>query len=82
MILGKHTGKAALAEKLKERGISVPDPLLLELLRRVKTETESQSKSGLRKFLHYYRSMFEAPGLSDGEFWSIVEAVGIRPTNP
>ncbi|HTT46063.1 MAG TPA: homoaconitate hydratase [Thermoplasmata archaeon] len=80
MILGKHTGKAALAEKLKERGISAPDPLLLELLRRVKSETESQSKSGLRKFLQYYRSMFEAPGLSDGEFWALVEAVGIRPT--
>ena len=81
MILGKHTGKAALAEKLKERGISTSDPLLLELLRRVKTETESQSKSGLRKFLHYYRSMFEAPGLSDSEFWSIVEAMGIRPSS-
>jgi len=80
MILGKHTGKAALAEKLKERGISAPDPLLLELLRRVKSETESQSKSGLRKFLQYYRSMFEAPGLSDGEFWALVEAVGIRPS--
>jgi len=81
MILGKHTGKAAVAEKLKERGISAPDPLLLELLRRVKVETESQSKSGLRKFLHYYRSMFEAPGLSDSEFWSIVEAMGIRPSS-
>jgi isopropylmalate/homocitrate/citramalate synthase len=81
MILGKHTGKAAIAEKLKERGISAPDPLLLELLRRVKLETESQSKSGLRKFLHYYRSMFEAPGLSDSEFWSIVESIGIRPSS-
>jgi len=81
MILGKHTGKAAIAEKLKERGISASDPLLVELLQRVKRETEAQSKSGLRKFLHYYRSMFEAPGLSDSEFWSIVEAVGIRPTN-
>ncbi len=32
MILGKHTGKAALVEKLKERGITTSDPLLLELL--------------------------------------------------
>jgi isopropylmalate/homocitrate/citramalate synthase len=81
MILGKHTGKAALVEKLKEHGISAPDPMLVELLRRVKRETESQSKSGLRKFLQYYRSMYESPGLSDGEFWAIVEAVGIRPEN-
>ena len=79
MILGKHTGKAALVEKLKERGISAPDPLLVELLRRVKSETESQSKSGLRKFLQYYRSMYEAPGLSDVEFWALVESVGLRP---
>ena len=81
MILGKHTGKAALVEKLKERGITVSDPLLLELLRRVKSETEAQSKAGLRKFLHYYRSLYESPGLSDAEFWAIVDAVGIRPMN-
>jgi len=37
MILGKHTGKAALVEKLKERGLSASDPVLLELLRRVKS---------------------------------------------
>jgi len=81
MILGKHTGKAALVEKLKERGISAADPLLLELLARVKSETESQSKSGLRKFLQYYRAMFESPGLSDAEFWAIVDALGIRPVS-
>ena len=79
MILGKHTGKAALVEKLKERGISAPDPLLIELLRRVKSETEARSKAGLRKFLTDYRSLFERPGLSDDEFWAMVEAVGIRP---
>jgi isopropylmalate/homocitrate/citramalate synthase len=81
MILGKHTGKAALAEKLKERGITATDPLLLELLRRVKQETESRSKADLRRFLHDYRKLFERPGLSDDEFWAMVSAVGIRPVN-
>ena len=78
MILGKHTGKAALVEKLKERGITAPDPLLLELLRRVKTATESRSKEDLGRFLAQYRTLFGRPGLSDTEFWAIVEAVGIR----
>jgi isopropylmalate/homocitrate/citramalate synthase len=78
MVLGKHTGKSAIVEKLKERGITAPDPLLLELLRRVKTETEARSKNDLRSFLQDYRALFERPGLSDDEFWTMVEAVGIR----
>jgi 2-isopropylmalate synthase len=79
MVLGKHTGKSAIAEKLKERGITAPDPLLLELLRRVKTETEARSKDDLKSFLRDYRALFERPGLSEDEFWAMVEAVGIRP---
>ncbi|HXY46561.1 MAG TPA: homoaconitate hydratase [Thermoplasmata archaeon] len=78
MILGKHTGKAAIVEKLKERGIVAPDPLLLELLRRVKVEAEARSKADLRAFLRDYRALFEHPGLSDDEFWAMVDAVGIR----
>ncbi len=77
MILGKHTGKAAVIEKLKERGITAPDPLLLELLRRIKAETESRSKADLLRFLKEYRQLFERPGLSDEEFWAMVDAVGI-----
>ncbi len=79
MILGKHTGKSAIVEKLKERGLTATDPLLLELLGRVKHDTEVRSKVDLRRFLHEYRALFERPGLSDDEFWTMVEAVGIRP---
>ncbi len=78
MILGKHTGKAALVEKLKERGMTAPDPLLLDLLQRVKVETESRSKGELQQFLREYRRLFERPGLSDDEFWTMVDIVGIR----
>jgi (R)-citramalate synthase len=77
MILGKHTGKAALVEKLKERGLTASDPLLLELLRRVKSETESRTKEELSRFLEDYRKLFDRPGLSDDEFWAMVDAVGI-----
>jgi isopropylmalate/homocitrate/citramalate synthase len=78
MILGKHTGKAALVEKLRERGMTASDPLLLDLLQRVKTETESRSKEDLHHFLTEYRRIFERPGLSDEDFWAMVDVVGIR----
>jgi isopropylmalate/homocitrate/citramalate synthase len=78
MILGKHTGKAAIVEKLKERGLSAPDPVLVELLRRVKTEMEMRSKGDLKRFLQQYRALFGKPGLSDEEFWAMVDEVGIR----
>ncbi|MCI4373511.1 MAG: homoaconitate hydratase [Thermoplasmata archaeon] len=78
MILGKHTGKAALVEKLKERGITASEPLLTDLLQRVKTETEARSKSDLRHFLKEYRRLFEHPGLTDVEFWTMVDSLGIR----
>lgn len=77
MILGKHTGKAAVAEKLKERGVECSDPLLAELLARVKERTERRSKRELQSFLTEYRRLFEHPGLSDAEFWSIVESMGL-----
>jgi 2-isopropylmalate synthase len=81
MVLGKHSGKSAIAEKLKERGMTATDPLLLELLRRVKTEAEARSKDDLKNFLHDYRALFERPGLSEDEFWAMVKAVGIRAVN-
>jgi isopropylmalate/homocitrate/citramalate synthase len=73
MILGKHTGKAALAEKLKERQIDLSDPLLAELLRRVKLSGEARNKETLRRFLDEYRGLFEHPGISDAEFWNMVD---------
>jgi len=81
MILGKHTGKAALVEKLKERGLHTTDLLLLDLLYRVKVEPGSRTKEDLRRFLREYRAIYESPGLSDEEFWTIVDSMGIHPVN-
>ena len=78
MVLGKHTGKAALIEKLKERGITATDPLLVELLQRLKSQSESRPKKELRQFLEEYRHLFEQPGVSDSEFWAMVDAVGLK----
>ncbi len=77
MILGKHTGKAALVEKLKERSARADDPMLAELLKRVKERGEHRSKAELQRFLSEYRALFEHPGVSDQEFWQMVESLGI-----
>jgi isopropylmalate/homocitrate/citramalate synthase len=77
MILGKHTGKAALVEKLKERGMELPDPVLVDLLQRLKASAEHRSKEDLEAFLREYRSLFEQPGISDEEFWKLVAEMGL-----
>ncbi len=81
MILGKHTGRAAVVEKLRERGITVPDATVVDLLARLKEGAESRSKAETHRFLEEYRARFERPGLSDEEFWMLADAVGIRAAN-
>ncbi len=79
MILGKHTGKAALVEKLKERGIAASDPQLAALLERIKVDSERRTKEELRSFLLEYRTRYGHPGLSDRDFWAMVDALRIAP---
>ncbi len=79
MILGKHTGKAALVEKLRERGIAASDPQLAALLERIKVDSERRTKDELRSFLLEYRTRYGHPGLSDHDFWEMVEALRIAP---
>ncbi|HEV2519546.1 MAG TPA: homoaconitate hydratase [Thermoplasmata archaeon] len=77
MILGKHTGRAALAEKLKERHLAVPDEVLSDLLQRIKQGTEAQSKEEVVRFLAEYRARFEQPGIADEEFWRLAKRAGV-----
>jgi isopropylmalate/homocitrate/citramalate synthase len=78
MILGKHTGRAAVVEKLRERGITAPEDTLVDLLARLKEGAETRSKEDAQRFLEEYRARFERPGISDEEFWMLADAVGIR----
>lgn len=77
MILGKHTGRAAVVEKLKERRAAADDPLIAALLHEIKTRTEAGGKERLVRLLREYRDLFERPGLSDEEFWRMVAQLGI-----
>jgi isopropylmalate/homocitrate/citramalate synthase len=82
MILGKHTGKAALVEKLKERSVTVPEPVLSMLLQLVKRGGEGQSKEDSRLFVEEYRHRFDHPGIPDGEFWRMVREAGVLKEDP
>lgn len=73
MILGKHTGKAALVEKLKERSKELSDADLAALLDRVKHSGESRAPAELDRFIAEYRRILGHPGLSDAEFWKLVD---------
>ncbi len=78
MILGKHTGRAAVVEKLRERGVALREEELVGLLARLKEIAEMRSKEETRRFLEEYRGRFENPGLSDEEFWRLASAFGAR----
>ena len=82
MILGKHTGRAALLEKLKERRATPADPVVAELLRRGKARSEAGGKDRLVRLLREYRDVFERPGLTDEEFWKMVDELGIALEAP
>jgi isopropylmalate/homocitrate/citramalate synthase len=77
MILGKHTGRAGVVEKLKERKAQASDAQVAELLKMIKDAGEERSKEGLTAFLKEYRTLFEHPGISDAEFWTMVESLKI-----
>jgi isopropylmalate/homocitrate/citramalate synthase len=77
MILGKHTGRAAVVEKLKERDGHPTDPQLAALVQEVKLRGEGRSKEEHERFVEEYRRLYEQPGISDAEFWAIVQKLGI-----
>lgn len=77
MILGKHTGRAAIVEKLKERHATASDAVISELLHRIKSSSESRGKQALSEFLLEYRAHFEHPGIPDLEFWRLAREAGV-----
>lgn len=77
LILGKHTGRAALVEKLREEGLQANDEQLQRLLGLIKEESERGSKETQRALLGSYRAQFQNPGLGDEEFWRLAAKVGL-----
>lgn len=81
-VLGKHTGKAAIVEKLREKGVTATDEQVSQLLQSVKTDTEGRSKGDVQDLLSRYRYQFEHPGLRDTELWTLAGKLGIEAPAP
>ena len=76
-VLGKHTGRTAVVEKLKERRVVATDEQLSRLVDRVKSETERQGMQSVQEHVRRHRSHFANPGINDEEFWTMVKDLGI-----
>ncbi len=81
LVLGKHTGKAALVEKLREAGIRATSEDVDRLLTLVKSDTEGRGKGDVRELIRRHRFHFEHPGLPDEELWEIARKAGL-PAKP
>ncbi|OGS50615.1 MAG: hypothetical protein A3K65_08530 [Euryarchaeota archaeon RBG_16_68_12] len=79
-IFGKHTGSAAVEDRLKKNGIRATPEQVRQIVEMVKDLAENRSKEEQTAFLDAYRQREEKRrGVSDSEFWGIVRKVGLSP---
>ena len=79
-IFGKHTGSAAVEDRLKKNGIRASPGQVRQIVEMVKDLAENRSKEEQVAFLNAYREREEKRrGVSDSEFWGIVRKVGLSP---
>jgi isopropylmalate/homocitrate/citramalate synthase len=83
-VFGKHTGTAAVEDRLERAGIDAEDGQVLEIADRIKQTIEARGKDEARAFVAEFRERTEAQqGVSREEFWSIAEDVtGQEPEDP
>ncbi len=75
-VFGKHTGTAAVKDRLERAGIDAEKDQLLEIAGAIKERIEAQGKDQLREFVQAFRQQTEASqGVNREEFWKIVQDV-------
>ncbi|MDX1611948.1 MAG: homoaconitate hydratase [Candidatus Thermoplasmatota archaeon] len=75
-VFGKHTGTAAVKDRLERAGIQADKEALLEIANTIKQRIESKGKDELRAWVREFRQKTEAhQGVSREEFWRIVRDV-------
>lgn len=82
LVFGKHTGTAAVADRLKRAGIEASKDELLTIANTIKGRIEGRGKDEIRAFVREFRDRTEAgQGVSREEFWAIVKDVtGAEPS--
>ncbi len=82
-VFGKHTGTAAIADRLERAGVDSEEAELLEIAERIKTTIEARGKEKARAFVETFREHTdEQQGVSREEFWDIVEDVTGQEPDP
>jgi isopropylmalate/homocitrate/citramalate synthase len=75
-VFGKHTGTAAIEDRLDRAGVDAEKGQLSEIAERIKTTIEKRGKDEARAFVDEFREHTdEQQGVSADEFWQIVEDV-------
>lgn len=78
-VFGKHTGSAAVADKLRRRGVEATKEQVAVIVARVKETAEQRSKAEQTRFIEAYRRREERRrGVTDAEFWSIARKAGVN----
>jgi isopropylmalate/homocitrate/citramalate synthase len=79
-IFGKHTGAAAVANKLEKGGISATPEQVTKIVEGIKERAEHKEKKEQVEFIKMFREMEdERRGISDKEFWEIAKKAGLNP---
>ncbi len=75
-VFGKHTGTAAIKDRLERAGVEAEKGQLLEIAEKIKTTIEQRGKEEARAFVEEFREHTDKQqGVSAAEFWDIVETV-------
>jgi isopropylmalate/homocitrate/citramalate synthase len=78
-IFGKHTGAAAVEDRLRRAGIKADREMVLRIVAAIKELTERKAKEDQRAFIRAYRDREERlRGVTEKEFWDIVGAAGVE----
>ncbi len=79
-IFGKHTGHAAVQDKLEKAGISATAEQVSQLVDGIKELAETKGKKEQVEFIRVFREREEERrGIPDREFWEIAKRVGLTP---
>lgn len=75
-VFGKHTGTAAVKDRLERNGIEASKEELTQIADKIKDLTEERPKKVFRQFIEEYREWDrDHKGATAEEFWGIVEEV-------
>jgi 2-isopropylmalate synthase len=79
-IFGKHTGTAAVEDRLKEAGVEASEEDIRKIVVAIKDLAESKGKEDQKAFIQLYREREERlRGVTEEEFWAIAKEIGLLP---